>query len=200
MSERATIYVHLDQHVGHYAKVILDEVFGVDNFLNEIVWKRTSARADSSTYNHIHDVIFVYGINDYTFNAQYVPHDPDYVASKYVHVDEGGRKYRLDNITSPNPRPKMTYTWRGHEPPAMGWRYSRETMQRLHNEGRIWYPDSKGKRPQLKRYLDESPGQPITSVWDISPVNSQARDRLNYDTQKPEALLRTDHRGEFQRG
>jgi len=80
--------------------------------------------------------------------------------------------------------------WRGHRPPALGWRYSKETMQRLHDEGRIWYPDSKDKRPQLIRYLDESLGQPVTSVWtDISPVNSQAAERVNYDTQKPTALL-----------
>ncbi len=84
----------------------------------------------------------------------------------------------------------MTYVWRGHQPPALGWRYSKETMQRLHDERRIWYPDSKEKRPQLIRYLDESSGQPATSVWtDISPVNSQAAERINYDTQKPEALL-----------
>jgi hypothetical protein len=84
----------------------------------------------------------------------------------------------------------MMYVWKGHASPALGWRYSRETMQRLDAEGRIWYPDSKDKRPRLIRYLDESAGQPATSVWaDVSPVNSQATERLNYDTQKPEALL-----------
>ena len=190
LAEDGSLYVHLDWHVGHYAKAVLDEVFGQQACQNEIIWKRTSARSDSHTYNHIHDVIYLYARNAFVFNDTYVPHDQNYVESKYTHIDSGGRRYRLDNMTSPNPRPNMTYVWRGHQPPALGWRYSKETMQRLHDEGRIWYPDSKDKRPQLIRYLDESSGQPATSVWtDVSPVNSQAAERVNYDTQKPEALL-----------
>lgn len=190
LAENGSLYVHLDWHVGHYAKAVLDEVFGQDNCLNEIVWKRTSARSDSQTFNHIHDVIYFYGFGDYAFNETFIPHDPEYIASKYTHADKKGRRFMLDNMTSPNPRPNMMYEWKGHASPAMGWRYSKETMQRLHDEGRIWYPDSKDKRPRLIRYLDESSGQPATSIWtDISPVNSQASERLNYDTQKPEALL-----------
>jgi adenine specific DNA methylase Mod len=190
LTDSGSLYVHLDWHVGHYAKAVLDEVFGGDACQNEIIWKRTSARSDSTTFNHVHDVIFLYARGAYTFNEVPVPHDPGYIADKYKHVDKGGRRYRLDNMTSPNPRPNMTYVWRGHQPPALGWRYSKETMQRLHDEGRIWYPDSKDKRPQLIRYLDESQGQRATSVWaDISPVNSQADERVNYDTQKPETLL-----------
>ncbi len=190
LSEAGSIYVHLDWHVGHYAKALLDEVFGQDACQNEIIWKRTSARSDSHTFNHIHDVIYLYARGEFTFNDTHVKHDADYVETKYSHTDENGRRYRLDNMTSPNPRPNMTYVWRGHQPPALGWRYSKETMQRLHDQGRIWYPDSKEKRPQLIRYLDESLGQPATSIWtDIPPVNSQAGERVNYDTQKPQALL-----------
>jgi len=190
LAENGSIYVHLDWHVGHYAKAVLDEVFSLQACQNEIIWKRTSARSDSHTYNHIHDVLYLYARSSFTFNDVHVAHDPEYIETKYRYVDGKGRRYRLDNITSPNPRPNMTYVWRGHQPPALGWRYSKETMQRLHDEGRIWYPDSKQKRPQLIRYLDESLGQPATSVWaDISPVNSQAAERVNYDTQKPEALL-----------
>lgn len=190
LAENGSLYVHLDWHVGHYAKVVLDEVLGPDACQNEIIWKRTSARSDSTTYNHVHDVIFLYARNAFAFNDVLMAHDPGYIADKYKYVNKNGRRYRLDNITSPNPRPNMTYVWRGHQPPALGWRYSKETMQRLHGEGRIWYPDSKDKRPQLIRYLDESPGQRATSVWtDISPVNSQADERVNYDTQKPAALL-----------
>ncbi|MGA2186863.1 MAG: site-specific DNA-methyltransferase [Bryobacteraceae bacterium] len=188
LAEGGSLYVHLDWHVGHYAKVALDEVFGGDACQNEIIWKRTSARSDSTTFNHVHDVIFLYASGEFTFNDVLVPLDPAYVADKYKYVDKSGRRYMLDNMTSPNPRPNMTYVWRGHQPPALGWRYSKETMQRLHDEGRIWYPDSKDKRPRLIRF--ESDGQRATSVWtDISPVNSQAGERVNYDTQKPEALL-----------
>lgn len=135
-------------------------------------------------------MIYYYGRGNFIFNDVYTAHDPEYLESKYTHVDQNGRRYRLDNITSPNPRPNMMYVWRGHKAPALGWRYSKETMQRLDDEGRIWYPDSKEKRPQLIRYLDESEGQPATSIWtDIPPVNSQAAERVNYDTQKPQALL-----------
>jgi hypothetical protein len=85
----------------------------------------------------------------------------------------------------------MTYVWKGHEPPRMGWRYSKETMAKLDGEGRIWYPDSKDKRPRLKRYLDEMPGPVVGDIWtDIPPVNSRARERQGYPTQKPEALMR----------
>lgn len=190
LRDSGSLYVHLDWHIGHYAKAVLDEVFGQDACQNEIIWKRTSARGDSRTFNHIHDVIFFYARPEFVFNDVHVPHDPEYVADKYSHVDKKGRRYMLDNMTSPNPRPNMMYTWRGHASPAMGWRYEKDTMQRLHDEGRIWYPDSKEKRPRLIRYLDESPGQRVTSVWsDLSPVNSQAAERLNYDTQKPQALL-----------
>jgi SAM-dependent methyltransferase len=84
----------------------------------------------------------------------------------------------------------MMYEWKGHATPAMGWRYSKERMAELDAQGRIWYPDSKAKRPQLKRYLDESPGMPVSGVWtDVNPVNSQAIEDTGYDTQKPSALL-----------
>jgi adenine-specific DNA-methyltransferase len=147
LSENGSIYVHLDWHVGHYAKAVLDEVFGQDACQNEIIWKRTSARSDSHTFNHIHDVIYLYARGEFTFNDIYLKHDADYLDTKYSHTDKNGRRYHLDNMTSPNHRPNMKYVWRGHQPPALGWRYSRETMQRLHDEGRIWYPDSKEKRP-----------------------------------------------------
>jgi len=191
LTEDGSMYVHLDYHVAHYAKVLSDELFGRDNFHNEIVWKRTSARSDAATYNHLHDVILFYSKSDQiVWHPQFTEHSEAYEESKYVHTDADGRRYRLDNITSPNPRPNMTYEWRGHSPPEKGWRFSKAKMQELHDRGRIWYPDDKAKRPQLKRYLDESLGRPLDSVWvDVFPVNSQAEERVEYRTQKPEALL-----------
>ena len=127
----------------------------------------------------------------FTWNPQYGKHSQAYVASKYRYDDRDGRgPYRLDNMTSPNPRPNMMYEWKGHASPKYGWRYSRETMQKLDEEGRIWYPASKDKRPYLKRYLNEMSGRILDNIWvDISPINSQAAERLGYPTQKPEALL-----------
>ena len=112
------------------------------------------------------------------------------MADKYRFQEPDGRVYRLDNMTSPKPRPNMMYEWKGHASPPLGWRYSKETMARLDAEGRIWYPDSKKKRPQLKRYLDKMPGVLMGNVWtDIDPINSRAQERLGYPTQKPQALL-----------
>jgi adenine specific DNA methylase Mod len=191
LSDSGSIYVHVDWHVSHYVKGILDQVFGADNFQNEIIWQRTSARSDSVTYNHIHDTIFFCTKGEsFIWNAQFEDHSDEYVAQKYTHTDSDGRRYRLDNMTSPNPRPNMMYEWKGFPFPEKGWRYSKETMQKLHDEGRIWYPNDKSKRPQYKRYLDELSGRPLQSVWtDIYPVNSQANERLDYPTQKSEALL-----------
>ena len=187
-----SIYFHCDPTASHYIKVIMDGVFDRDNFRNEIIWQRTTAHSDSKRWGAVADTILYYGASSsVTWNAPRGQHDDQYIEAKYRHDDKDGRgPYRLDNITSPNPRPNMTYEWKGHQPPAYGWRYSRETMAGLDSDGRIWYPDSKSKRPQLKRYLRETAGPLMNSVWtDISPINSQARERLGYATQKPMALL-----------
>ena len=186
-----SFYYHCDDHASHYVKVMLDQILGHNNFRNEIVWKRTGARSDAQKWNQLHDTVFFYtGGEEYTWNPQFVPHSEEYLETKYVYTEADGRRYRLDNMTSPNPRPNMMYEWKGHASPEKGWRYSKETMAQLDAEGRIQYPDSKAKRPQLKRYLDEQHGVALGSVWtDIPPVNSQAAERLGYPTQKPLQLL-----------
>ncbi|MBC8091300.1 MAG: site-specific DNA-methyltransferase [Pseudonocardia sp.] len=191
LSDRGSLFLHLAPNVSHLARVILDEIFGADNFRAEIIWQRTSAHSDTKDFGFIHDSIICFSKSDrHLWNPQFRPYDESYIKSHYHRIDAEGRRYRLDNLTSPNPRPNMTYVWRTHEPPAYGWRYSREKMQELHTEGRIWYPKDKSKRPQFIRYLDDMPGMPIGDVWDdIYAVNSQAQERIGYDTQKPEALL-----------
>jgi len=191
LADDGSLYVHLDDNVGHYAKAVLDEVFGADRFMNEVIWKRTSSRSDAKTYNHIHDIVLFYTKSDnFTWIQQFTEHSEDYQSDKYSLVDEDGRRYQLTDITSPNPRPNMMYEWKGFPSPEKGWRFSKETIARLDAEGRIWYPGDKTKRPRYKRYLDESKGRTLDSVWtDIFPVNSQASERVEYRTQKPEALL-----------
>jgi site-specific DNA-methyltransferase (adenine-specific) len=148
---------------------------------------------DSKEWSAVSDRLLYYVkqvTERYTWNPPILPHSEEHIRSKYSSHDPDGRAYTLDNMTSPNPRPNMMYEWKGHASPAMGWRYERSTMERLDAEGRIWYPDSKDKRPRLKRYLDEMAGTLATNVWtDIAPVNSQAKERLGYPTQKPLALL-----------
>jgi site-specific DNA-methyltransferase (adenine-specific) len=188
-----SIYLHCDTTASHYLKLVMDAVFGPMNFRSEITWRRTNAHSDSKDWSDVSDILLYYvrdASSEFTWNPIYLKHSDAYVADKYSHEDPDGRRYQLDNMTSPNPQPNMMYEWQGHSSPAMGWRYSRETMQKLDDEGRIWYPDDKTKRPRLKRYLDEMPGTLITNIWtDISPINSQAQERLGYPTQKPEALL-----------
>lgn len=186
-----SIYVHCDASEGHYLKVLMDEVFGRSNFHTGITWKRTSAHSDAKTWGEVTDYIFFYTKSEsLTWNSSYIDHDVEYVRSKYSNVDQDGRNYRLDNLTSPNPRPNMMYTWKGFPPPEYGWRYSKERMEGLDADGRIWYPEDKTKRPSLKRYLDESKGRISDNLWlDIPPVNSQAHEDSGFTTQKPEKLL-----------
>ena len=186
-----SLYLHCDPNASHYLKVMLDEIFGLERFRGEITWLRTTTHNDAKRWSPNSDTLLYYGKSGtVTWNPVHAPHDPEYVATKYRYQDDGGRRFRLDNMTSPTARPNLTYEWMGHEPPRNGWRYARTTMQSLHDQGRIWYPDSKSKRPQLKRYLDEQPGPVVGNVWtDIRPLNSRARERLGYPTQKPEALL-----------
>jgi DNA modification methylase len=191
LKKTGSFYFHCDDHASHYVKVMLDQIFSANQFQNEIVWKRTGARGDGYAWNQLHDTLFLYTkTNEFAFNRQYEDYSMDYLETKYHHDDGDGKKYRLDNMTSPNPRPNMMYEWKGFPSPPKGWRYSKETMAKLDEEGRVWYPADKANRPQLKRYLDEMKGIPMGSVWtDIAPINSQAMERLGYPTQKPLALL-----------
>lgn len=184
MSENASIYVHLDYHIGHYVKILLDEVFGEDNFRNEIIWQRVYSHNDTNKYGHIHDVIFFYSMNDeFHWNTQYTPYDEKYL--KMYSMDDGdGRKYKVENTLGPGGR-GSTYEWNGL---TRTWRYSKETMLDLHNKGLLYYTSS--GFPKKKIYLDEMPGKPIQSIWtDINLIAGQAKELVDYATQKPEALL-----------
>jgi adenine-specific DNA-methyltransferase len=191
LSDRGSLFLHLAPNVSHLARVLLDEIFGADNFRAEIIWQRVTAHSDTKDFGTIHDSILCFSKSEnHLWNPQFRPYDDTYIKSHYTQLDECGRRYQLGDLSSPNPRANLMYEWLSHAPPAYGWRYSRDTMRRLHDEGRIWYPKEKGKRPRLKRFVEDMPGVPLGDVWgDIHPVNSQAQQRLGYATQKPEALL-----------
>jgi len=190
LHEDGSLYVHLDYHVAHYAKVVLDDVFGPTGFQNEITWKRQTAHSDAQRYNPIHDTIFYYVKGESApFNHIHTPYDDAYVKSHYPYTDAKGRRYGLWDMSSPHPRPRMMYVWKGYPSPANGWRYEKSTMEKLEKEGRIHYPEAGGK-PRLKRFLDEMKGIPLQDIWmDVNPINSQAVEATGYDTQKPESLL-----------
>jgi len=186
-----SLYLHIGPGIGPYVKALCDEVFGSTADANELVWKRVTGHSDSKRWGIVHDyVLWVTKGASFTWIPQFVPYSEEYLKSHYRYTTPEGRRYQLDNITSPNPRPNMMYEWRGHEPPRLGWRYELATMERLFAEGRIELAKSEGGRPRLRRFLDEMPGTPVGSVWDdIAPINSQAREDTGYDTQKPEKLL-----------
>jgi len=193
LKKTGSFYYHCDWHASHYVKVMLDQIFGENSFQSEIIWHRTLAKGLAFTgFPNNHDTIFLYGGGDKTtFNRPYDPYDPDDLdektASKYSHRDPDGRIYRLDNLINPNPdRPNLTYEFLGV---TRVWRWTKERMQEAYENG-IVLQTKPGAVPQLKRYLDEQEGRPIDTVWtDIPPINSQAKERLGYPTQKPLALL-----------
>jgi site-specific DNA-methyltransferase (adenine-specific) len=198
LKSTGSLYLHCDSTASHYLKLLLDGVFETKNYRNEITWKRTTTHSDSKTWSRVADTIFFYTKSiEFSWNTPRQTHGETYKTTKYRNNDHDGRGlYQLDNMTSPNPRPNMMYQWMGFPHPSMGWRYQRETMQRLHDDGRIWYPKKPDggydttRRPRLKRYLNEMDGGVMGTVWtDIPPINSQAQERLGYPTQKPLALL-----------
>lgn len=189
-----SLYLHCDPTASHYLKVLMDAVFGPDKFRTEIIWKRSSAHSDTrqgrKQHGRIHDVVLFYTkTDDWTWNPVYTPYDPEYVDQFYRHVEEGtGRRYRLGDITGPGGAAKGNPQYE-----VMGvtryWRYSKERMQELIDEGRI-VQTRPGTVPAYKRYLDEMPGTPLQDVWtDVAPIGAQAAERLGYPTQKPLALL-----------
>ena len=189
-----SIYLHCDPTASHYLKLMMDAVFGLDNFRNEIIWKRTSAHSDveqgAVNMGRIHDTILRYskGGNP-KWNTVYVPYDREYIESAYRYTDDSGRRYQTQPLHAAKPGGDTLYEWKGKlPPPGRYWAYSKENMERLDNEGRIAY--SSTGTPRYKIFLDEKEGKPLQDLWfDVSPVHTQPKERLGYQTQKPEALL-----------
>ena len=187
MSETASIYVHLDYHIGHYVKILIDEIFGEDNFRNEIIWKRATAHSDAEFYGNNFDCIYFYTKvqNNYIFNTVYQPYEDSYIA-RFTQSDPDGRKWDSGNLTAKGLQGGgYEYEYKGYR---SLWRMPLETMEQLDRAGRLHITKTGGIRSKV--YLDELPGMPAQSMWvDIKPVNSQAIERSDYATQKPEALL-----------
>ena len=188
MKPTGSLYLHCDPTASHYLKILLDAIFGVKNYRNEIVWKRTNAKGLARiNLPKNHDIIFRYTKTaKWTWNRQYTPHDPAYIEKFYKHVEEEtGRRYRYADLTNPNKHvPTLTYEFLGI---TRVWRWTRERMQKAYEDG-IVVQTKPGNVPVLKRYLDEQEGNPLGSVWtDIPPV--KGKEKLSFETQKPVALL-----------
>ena len=190
-----SIYLHCDPTASHYLKVLMDSIFGPACYKNEISWRRTTTKGDyrqgATNWPRVRDVLLHYAKDAAiagVFRQQFAPYSEAYVQTKYRYRDADGRQYRLDNLTAPGAgsRGHPQYEFLGV---TRYWRYAKEKMEQLYAEGRI-VQTRPGAVPSYKRYLDEMPGVAVGDSWDdISPINSQAKERLGYPTQKPEALL-----------
>lgn len=199
MSETASIYVHLDWHIIHYAKILLDEIFGEDNLINEIIWRRKqSVSWASKQFGITNDTILWYANNadEFTFNPEYSIDDENtqkYLAERFVYDDNDGRgKYMKSPLVNSLYRPNLKYEFHGVNPPANGWLYKREHLERWLQNGELVMPSDPNMRIYRKIYASSYQGQPIQNIWlDIPIVNPMAKERadVDYATQKPEALL-----------
>lgn len=194
MSENASIYVHLDWHIGHYVKILMDEIFGEDCFRNEIIWQRFTFHSDADKFGSVHESIFYYSknCNDYIFNKQYLPFDPKYIEERFNQTDENGRKYGTSDCTAPAHGATGQPLYFGDKlltPPAGAmWRFSQDNINKMMAAGKIEFTTN--GQPRVRRYIDEIEGKAVHTLWtDIFPVNSQAEERVDYATQKPESLL-----------
>ena len=194
-----SLYLHCDSAASHYLKLLLDVVMGAVNFRNEIIWKRTSSHSDATRkFPDVADTILFYnkGASLAYFEPQFVAYSDRHVGEKFGSVDAGGRQFTTSDLRSPSPRPNLTYSYTAsngntYAPHPNGWAVSREVMERYDAEGRLYFP-KKGESGKLRliRYLDETKGKVIGSVWDdIPPINARAAERRGYPTQKPLALL-----------
>ena len=182
-----SIYLHCDPTASHYLKLLMDAVFGADNFRTEIIWKRQSAHSDARNYGSVHDTMLFYVKSDaFIWNQLFQPYDPDYVAQYYRYTDDDGRRFMSGDLGAAGLQGGgYEYEWKGV---TRIWRVPTGTMERLDAEGRIYY--TRNGIPRMKRYLDEARGNPVQNVWtDVQSLRSWHDERLGYPTQKPEALL-----------
>ena len=185
-----SLYLHCDPTASHYLKIVLDGVFGVQNFQNEIVWKRTSSHSDAKRYPKITDTILFYSKTDrFTWNKQYGEYGQEYIESHYTNIDENGKRFRYDNLVKPKGSVGYYYDLLKCPPPPNGWRMPESRAKQWLAEGKIEIPP-KGKVPAFKRFLENMQGTVIPNLWsDIAPINSQGQEALGYPTQKPVSLL-----------
>ena len=193
LAEDGSIYVHCDWRVNSFIRLVLDEIFGNGLFVNEIIWKRKGGSA-LSTMNKMSintDTIFLYTKTDKpVWNKVYMEPDPEYIEQMFTRQDENGRKYMVNVMRSPSPRPNLMYDYKGYKTPPNGWAVPIETMKKMDKDGRLYFPESKDKQIYKKIYLDEYEGQLTNNLWvDIKLLKGNNAEIIDYPTQKPEALL-----------
>ena len=202
-----SLYLHCDPHASHYLKVMLDAWFGMGNFRNEVIWKRTSAHSSAKRFAPVHDVLLFYSKSEkFTWNQTWQPLPQETIDAWYNNIESGtGRRFNRADLTAAGIRKgESGAEWRGINPTDKGRHWaipgfvkeivpglkSLEALDALDAAGRIFWPKRKNGVPMVKRYLDEAPGIPaLDIITDIRPLNNVNSERIGYPTQKPEALL-----------
>jgi DNA modification methylase len=214
LKQTGAIYLHCDPTASHYIKVMMDGIFGHENFRSEIIWKRTSAHSSAKRYGPVHDTILFYTkSNRYVWNEQLGPYDQQYIDAFFTHKDESGRRWRRTDLTGPGIRHgESGLPWRHFDPTSIGrhwgipfYFYEKykgitgedlskydfiERFEKLDAVGLIHWPKKADGMPQGKRLLEDAKGIPLQDIWtDVRVMHSLAADRLGYPTQKPVELL-----------
>jgi adenine-specific DNA-methyltransferase len=196
LSDDGFIFIHLDYNESHYLKVLMDEIFGKNSFVNEIIWRRKQATSyGKNKFGIVVDNIFLYAkTENFTLNQIYSKDDDNtqkYIKERFVFEDKNGRKYMKSPLVNSLYRPNLKYVFQGINPPKNGWLYSKEKMQEFFDNDELLIPDNEEARIYRKIYLDTYKGQSIQNLWtDISIVNPMAKEQTEFETgQKPEKLL-----------
>ena len=192
------IYLHCDPTASHYLKLLMDAVFGKENFRNEVIWKRSHAHSSAKRYGPIHDTLLYYSkTSSYLWTDQRQPYDDAYVRRYFKFDDGDGRgAYWTGDLTGSGTRGGATgREWKGFNPTTKGrhWMYPPSVLDQLDSENRVYWPKAPGGWPKLKRYLAEAKGVPlqdiIDDVYSLQTMGGARGERLGYPTQKPQALL-----------
>lgn len=193
LTEEGSIFIHCDYHKNYQIRSLLDEVFGPNNFINEIVWRRKggSALGSMNSLSNATDTIYWYSkTQKYILNSIYAEASKEYIDAQFRYSDPDGRRYMITVMRSPNPRPNLMYDYKGYKTPPNGWAVTLDKMKVLDESGYLHFPDSKDKQIYKKIYLDEYQGQAINNLWtEISTLKGNNDEITKYPTQKPEELL-----------
>jgi hypothetical protein len=197
MADDASIFLHCDQKSLHLIKVVMDEVFGKENFINQIVWKRTSAHSNvSDNFGTIDDYILYYRkTGNYHWNQQYIMRGDDKVIKDFPNIDADGRRWKSEDLVNPASRPNLAYEYTAsnnitYKPHKNGWKISLEKMKQLDADGGLHFPITSEGRLRRRAYYDDNKGIKLQNIWDdFMAIGAGASERLGYPTQKPEKLL-----------
>ena len=189
LRQDGSIFVQCDDFEDSYLKVLMDEIFGRNNYRNKITWKRRGGSANpKNRLNNVTDYILWYSKSEqmdyrpvFTLNDEKTQ---QYIKERFTNIDENGRRFMKSPLQSPNPRPNLMYEYKGYRVPPKGWSISKEIMEQWDREGKLCFPEDKSQNINRKIYLDEYQGQPVSSLWtDVYVINPMSKEAIEFTGQ-----------------